>query len=53
MEKKPLKKLVISRETLRELNAGETRRVIGGDGEGSVTDESYIDDCARIRIPVG
>jgi len=53
MDKKRLKKLVINRETLRELSVEEARRVFGGDEGGSAADESCVDDCARIRIPVG
>jgi len=53
MERKRLKKLALNREILRELSIEETRRVIGGDGGGSVAEESCVDDCARIFIPVG
>jgi len=53
MEKRRLKKLVINRETLRELSIEETRRVVGGAGSGSAAEEPCVDDCARIYIPVG
>jgi hypothetical protein len=51
MKKKHLDKLVLNRETLRELSVEETRKVAGGFSLA----ESDCDMCApaRGRIPVG
>jgi hypothetical protein len=52
MEKKSLKKLVLNRETLRDLSVEETRKVVGGE-DNPFSGEDSCNNCARVRITVG
>ena len=56
MKKKRLEKLVLNRETLRELSVEESRKVVGGDDDdgGLSVPEASCNVCeARRHIPIG